>query len=88
MAKLNPNESIRQAAATKQNETQRAARKAMLEAKRAGKKVVAQKDDQKKAKKNNSKNFMKNIISNLNEVSEQDRKEHEDFLNLLKTERQ
>ena len=87
MEKLNPSEAIRKATATKQNETQRAARLATLEAKRSGKKVVAKKVANKKVNKSNSKKFMKNIISNINEVSEQDRKEHQDFLTLLKTER-
>lgn len=58
-----------------------------MAAKRAGKKVTPLITKDEKKRKANSKSFMKNIIKNLAEVSEVDRKEHADFLTLLKTER-
>lgn len=87
MEKLNPAEAIRQKQATAQNEANKKKRAETMAAKRAGKKVVATITKDEKKRKVNSKSFMKNIIKNIQEVSEVDRKEHADFLTLLKNER-
>ena len=87
MEKLNPAEAIRQKQATATNEANRKKRAETMAAKRAGKKVTPMITKDEKSRKVASKSFMKHIIKNINEVSEVDRKEHADFLTLLKTER-
>lgn len=87
MAKLNPNDALRKKQETAQNEANRKKRAEMLEKRRAGQKVTTQITKDQKKRKAASKKFMSNILQNIHLISEADKKEHQDFLQLLNTER-
>lgn len=55
--------------------------------KRAGQKATVAITKDTKNRKGASKKFMNNILKNIHLVSEADKKEHQDFLELLNSER-
>ena len=87
MEKLNPNDALRKKQTKTQNEANRKKRAEQLQKSRAGQKTTAQITKDQKQRKTASKKFMSNILQNIHLISEADKKEHQDFLELLNNER-